>query len=352
MNGENDFTNAQVNRFRMYGGANGNKIGIVYHGENYMLKFPPKPSGNVKISYTNSCVSEYVACHVFETLGMDVQQTLLGRYGNKITVACKDFEEHGFILRDFAQLKNTVIDSSQNGYGTELSDVLEAIRSQQIISPVELENFFWELFIGDTLLGNFDRHNGNWGLLTNERTGEVKIAPVYDCGSCLYPQIEENGMQAVLSSREKIEERLFVFPNSALKQDGVKINYAQFLMKTEIDGCLMALKTIGSRIELPKIDAVIESTPYISDIHKTFLKTMVRERKEQIINRALERVRDVAVDTVSRFNTDNQKAGMEQKAAAPTPDSVTNRIQAYRKQTGNEKHNESPHIRGGIHKER
>lgn len=41
-----DFTNCPVNRFRAYGGANGNKINITYQGHSYMLKFPPKPSRN------------------------------------------------------------------------------------------------------------------------------------------------------------------------------------------------------------------------------------------------------------------------------------------------------------------
>ena len=34
-----DFTNCPVNRFRAYGGANGNKINISYEGSSYMLKF-------------------------------------------------------------------------------------------------------------------------------------------------------------------------------------------------------------------------------------------------------------------------------------------------------------------------
>jgi hypothetical protein len=38
---------------------------------------------------------------------------------------------------------------------------------------------------------------------------------------------------------------------------------------------------------MDKIDAIIEDTPYISDIHKTFLKTMIKERKEQIIDKAV-----------------------------------------------------------------
>lgn len=36
-----DFTQCEVNKFRAYGGANGNKINIRYQEEGYMLKFPP-----------------------------------------------------------------------------------------------------------------------------------------------------------------------------------------------------------------------------------------------------------------------------------------------------------------------
>jgi hypothetical protein len=274
----------------MYGGANGNKIGIVYQGENYMLKFPPKPTRNPEMSYTNGCVSEYVACHIFRLLGFDAQRTLLGRYGDKITVACGDFETDGFVLKDFAQLKNTVIDSAQNGYGTDLYDVLDTIQKQQLMSPVELENFFWNMFIVDALLGNFDRHNGNWGFLVNNRTGEVKIAPVFDCGSCLYPQVEESRMEHILNTKKEIEQRVYVYPTSALQQDGKKINYAQFLAETERGECRRALSEIGGRVDLRQINAVIDDTPYISDVHKLFLKTMVKERKERIIDKALERV--------------------------------------------------------------
>lgn len=38
-----DFTQCEVNKFRAYGGANGNKINIRYQGEGYMLKFPLFP---------------------------------------------------------------------------------------------------------------------------------------------------------------------------------------------------------------------------------------------------------------------------------------------------------------------
>lgn len=286
---ELNFTNAQINKFRMYGGNNGNKISILFQGENYMLKFPPKPSKNPEMSYTNSCISEYVACHVFESLGMETQKTLLGRYGDKIVVACKDFTSDGVVLRDFASLKNTIVESSRNGYGTDLSEVLDSIKEQQIMSPEKLESFFWDMFIGDSLLGNFDRHNGNWGFLINEREGQITFAPIYDCGSCLYPQLDERKMEYVLSNPKEIDERIYVFPNSALKENDRKINYFQFLLETESTECLRALKRIGSRINLDSIDRIIDDTPYISGLHRDFLKTMIRQRKEKIIDRAMER---------------------------------------------------------------
>lgn len=58
-------------------------INIICDGTNDMLKFPPVPNKNKVMSYTNRCISEYLACHIIETLGFDVQQTLLGTYTDK-----------------------------------------------------------------------------------------------------------------------------------------------------------------------------------------------------------------------------------------------------------------------------
>ena len=156
-----DFTNCPVNRFRAYGGANGNKINIAYQGHSYMLKFPSKPGRNRDMSYSNGCISEYVTCHIFEMLGFRTQETLLGNYTDsrgktKPVVACRDFTEDGKRLIEFAHLKNTCIDSEQNGYGKELSSIPEAIEEQSIYPADELRQFFWDMFIADAFLGNFD----------------------------------------------------------------------------------------------------------------------------------------------------------------------------------------------------
>ena len=207
-----DFTNCPVNRFRAYGGANGNKINITYQGHSYMLKFPPKPSRNRDMSYSNGCISEYVACHIFEMLGFRTQETLLGNYTDsrgktKLVVACRDFTEGGKRLIEFAHLKNTCIDSEQNGYGKELSSILEAIEEQSIYPSDELWQLFWDMFIADAFLGNFDRHNGNWGFLVDEEKQQAELAPVY---SPKWPDGKKHARNVYAHTREECEEKLKV----------------------------------------------------------------------------------------------------------------------------------------------
>lgn len=282
-----DFTNLPTRR-KTYTGANGSKICVVYNGQPYMLKFPALPSRNKEMSYTNGCASEYIGCHIFESIGIPVQETLLGTYTKngktKIVVACKDFTSSGIVLQDFASLKNTIIDSEHNGYGTELSDILRAMEEQQAVDPVMLQEWFWDIFIVDALIGNWDRHNGNWGFLYEVDTDKMTLAPIYDCGSCLFPQADEEIMQAVLDSQDERNLRIFQIPLSGIKIEGKKINYHDFIFSLENAGCNNALKRILPKINMKAINEIVDNTPYITDLQKQFYKIMLAERKEKILD--------------------------------------------------------------------
>jgi len=290
-----DFTSCEVNRFRAYGGANGNKINILYEGKSYMLKFPPTSSRNKVMSYTNGCISEYLACHIFTSLGLRTQETLLGTYTDsrgkeKIVVACGDFTEGGKKLIEFAHLKNTCISSEQSGYGTELSSILQAIDEQTLLPAEQLRDFFWDMFIADALLGNFDRHNGNWGILVDEQLKTAEIAPVYDCGSCLFPQLAVKNMEEILNSDDEINRRVYVFPASPIEEDGKKIPYFEFISSFKNPDCNAALKRISARIDMDKIRMLIDETPTLLPVQKEFYTVMISERKAKIIDYTMEQL--------------------------------------------------------------
>ena len=286
-----DFTGIQK-RNKMYAGANGNKISVIYEGEQYMLKFPPAPTKNKDMSYSNSCFSEYLGCQIYEIAGVPVQKTLLGTFTvkgkEKIVAACRDFTRPGVVLQDFGSLKNQMIDSERSGYGTELSDIQNTFEEQAVIDSRILSERFWDMFIIDALIGNWDRHNGNWGFLYNTVTDAMELAPVYDCGSSLYPQADENIMESVFLDEKARNYRIYEIPTSAIMINGKRIKYFDFISSLQNKDCNHALMRIVPRIDMERIRELIKSTPFISEMQKKFYWLMLTERKEKILDFSLE----------------------------------------------------------------
>lgn len=285
-----DFTDLP-RRKKMYAGANGSKVSVVWNEKQYMLKFPPLPTKNKEMSYSNSCFSEYIGCKIFESVGIPVQETLLGTYTNKgrqkIVVACRDFTEPGVVLQDFASLKNQIVDSVRNGYGTELADILYTFDEQNVIDRTILGERFWDMFIVDALIGNWDRHNGNWGFLYDTQSDALELAPVYDCGSSLYPQADDSIMESILQDKNQMNYRIYEIPTSAIMLNGKKIKYFDFISSLQNAECNAALQRIAPRIDMKKIERIIDETPFLTDLQRQFYKTMLKTRKRLIIDYSL-----------------------------------------------------------------
>lgn len=285
-----DFSNLPT-RKKAYGGVNGSKISIIYNNELYMLKLPTYALKNPNLSYANSSISEYLGCHIFNMLGVKAQETILGNYAyhgkERIVVACKDFTSANNIIMDFASVKNQIIDSATNGYGTELSDIIDTIQRQNVVDPIELEEHFWNMFVIDAFIGNWDRHNGNWGFLYNPETDTMKIAPIFDCGSTLYPQIDDEMIKKVINSKAELNARVYDVPTSAILVNGKRGNYFNMITSLQYNGCNEAIKRIVPKINLNEINCLIDSVEQLSNLQKEFLKKILKLRKEIIFDSAL-----------------------------------------------------------------
>lgn len=280
-----DFTHCPRVLTKAYNGANGKKIAITYMGETWLLKFPPdvreRPNEQ---SYSNSCFSEHLGSTIFRLLGIDAQQTVLGTHVNgktKVVCACRDFTRPGLRLYDFCSIKNTVIDSESGGTGTELDDVLTTIEQQAFVDPTVVLERFWQMFVVDALLGNFDRHNGNWGFLTDEFTGQSALAPVFDCGSCLLPQADDSIMRRCLDQQAEMESRIYTFPASMLKIGGRKINYYDMLhASSKPQGLQTAIDQLANHIYQLDFPSLIADTPYLTDLQRDFYSQYLTRRRE------------------------------------------------------------------------
>ena len=280
-----DFTSYPRVSTRAYNGANGKKVAILFQGEPWILKFPPNVTSRPnEQSYSNSCFSEHLGSSIYRLLDVPCQETMLGTYINgktKIVCACKDFTSPGVRLYDFCSIKNTVIDSETGGTGTELSDILDTIERQSFVDPALVYERFWQMFVVDALIGNFDRHNGNWGFLVDENNQTSSLAPVFDCGSCLLLQADDRIMRLCLDNEDEMNARIYTFPASMIKQDDRKINYFDFLHAPDMpQGLRSAVAQLRGRILALDFKVLVNDTPFLSSLQRQFYLQYLTLRRE------------------------------------------------------------------------
>lgn len=77
--------------------------------------------------------------------------------------------------------------------------------------------------------------------------------------------------------------RIYQFPTSAIRQYDRKINYRDFLMKAEYEGCNEAVRRIVPRIDMNAISEFLDETPYLSDLQKAFYNHYIKARFDLIL---------------------------------------------------------------------
>lgn len=268
-----DFNNA-IEIFNNYKGSEKKKT-LIYNNKRYLVKFPdPIREKNKNISYINNAFSEYVGSNIFQLSGFKTQNTILGKYTyngkEKIVCACEDFTDNDNILYEFESLALST--NPDKKIETELTDIMEVIEESKMIDSKETKKRFWDMFVIDSIIGNTDRHNGNWGFILNKETNKVTFAPIYDCGSCLNPLYEDKQIESLTEQELK---NLAISCYSCLKVNGKKINYMSFINLMKNEECNDAIKRVFTNINLDKILDFIDKIDVISTVRKEFYKKLI-----------------------------------------------------------------------------
>ncbi len=271
-----DLTDA-IEEFNNYRGSEKKKT-LIYNNKKYLVKFPdPIREKNKNISYINNAFSEYIGSNIFKIVGFKTQNTILGKYKynekEKIVCACEDFTDNENMLYEFENLALST--NPDKKIETELNDIMEVIEESKMICAEETKQKFWDMFVIDSLIGNTDRHNGNWGFILNKNTGKVSFSPIYDCGSALNPMIEDIEIQKINQTELK---NLSINCYSCLKENGKKINYMTFIKQMKNEECNNAIKRIFLNINIDEINKFIDNVEAISKTRKDFYKNIITNR--------------------------------------------------------------------------
>ena len=215
--------------------------------------------------------------NIFKIVGFETQNTVLGKYfyngKEKIVCACEDFTDEENILYEFESLALST--NPDKKIETDIEDIMEVLDENKMIHQEEIKEKFWDMFIIDGLIGNTDRHNGNWGFILNRNTKEIKFSPIYDCGSCLNPILKDEELERITEIELK---NLAINCYSCIKENGKKINYMTFIKEMKNEECNRAIKRIFDKIDMKKINNFIDSIECLSNVRKEFYKNIIEKR--------------------------------------------------------------------------
>ena len=162
-------------------------------------------------------LSEFIGSHIYGILGYPVHETKLGIRKGFVVVACKDFCDEKTRLLEMRTLKNIHIpDMNQkfqldlhetnDDHLVDLNELFVHFELNPEISKIKgVAERFWNQIVVDGLIGNNDRNNGNWGILSCEDKRE--LAPIFDNGACFYPKKSTLAIERLLKLPEADQSR-------------------------------------------------------------------------------------------------------------------------------------------------
>lgn len=140
---------------------------------------------------------------------------------------------------------------------------------------------FKRILIFDCLIGNTDRHQDNWGVCVNKKTGKKRLAPAFDNSTCFAPELNEEKLASLLGNDRGLEAFLMKSkPPLYLSEDGKQcqsvthLELIKYLAVKEPD----TVDLIGGIISMP--------TDKISDIINGMVATNVPPPYKLSMNRA------------------------------------------------------------------
>lgn len=327
----------------MYGGAAGNKDGIIYNNESWLVKYPKNILGlerTGEASYSTSPLSEYIGSHIYEILGYDVHTTILGERHGKIVVACKDFATEDDLIEirtiknhangELAELLEHNFSSTGTEHVVDIEELLLHLKNNPILIKVPgIEERFWEQAIIDIFINNNDRNNGNWGIL-RDRAGVDRLAPVFDNGGSFQTKISEEKIEKVLMDLDLVCKNASN-TQTAYGTHGHIMSANKFLEQykecEELQNAILkVIPNIQSKIgEIHKFIAQVPET-YCSEENKNYL-VCSQNRKELFSLQLQARLDNLLIpyyDKVSQIRHDNAKKAEED------PQKQTNGISSAR----------------------
>ncbi|WP_304427922.1 HipA domain-containing protein [uncultured Clostridium sp.] len=166
-------------------------------------------------------LSEFLASEIAKILGLKCQDVTLGYRDNRLSCGIKLFNKTFYNIHHYYSVNDSSLSSIDDDvknlpYSLKyITDALMRYKSVNISRELLLSNFV-TMTIFDCLIGNYDRHWGNWGFIGQPK--KYEISPLFDNGSSLYPKLSDDDIKSVLQSKSLIHSLIYEFPKSQIRR--------------------------------------------------------------------------------------------------------------------------------------
>lgn len=259
-----------------YDGLSSEKQCIIYDNYRYMIKFPFILNCNFIKNDHYIAFREHVGSKIYEILEIPVHKTIIGKYNKYLVVACKHIHSSNEEFINFSKIKSTYVDNnseiSTQTKNCDLKNTLEIISKHPLLlSAGGAIVRFWDMFVVDLLIDNFDRNNSNWGIIANKKN--YRLAPVFDNESCFSSLVDINAKE---NNRYKPEHNILY--------NNRYITPYEIIQQCCIYDCNAAISRIRNRYNSKKIEEIFYILEYDKIITKkitNILLTIIEKNFEK-----------------------------------------------------------------------
>lgn len=255
-----------------------------------VFKYPKLYDDN---NVTGEYWAENVATKIADIIGIECAKTEIGMYYGKIGVMSylvRNYETESLVegvsyIADKYPFydPDSLIDRESNFiYSIQMID--------SCIKDTGLFNDFLKIPIFDCLIGNSDRHQSNWAIITDKSNKPLKIAPIYDNGSSLCCRIKDNKAEILLKDNMAFNALIDTKSKSAIGWMDVRrprhFEMIQYLRESYYHETINFVKNIARNLTNEIIKKIINEfdDKTIEKNIKNLLISFLKERRNKILS--------------------------------------------------------------------
>jgi hypothetical protein len=261
---------------------------------------------------TGEMWSEKLASDIGEILGfnvhkvdigsLDINDEVISYYGldesklngiNKIYGAmCHSFLSEGLeSLVEGADMIMEFDDSYDRDYLKGNKEIYSYQLLLRLFEKNECIDELYKMVIFDTLIGNTDRHQDNFGMVRDEVTNILRFAPFYDNSSSLGRELKKEKIQQMFKDQQAFNAYIFGRKSCPMIYWGDLNGYSRMNFFDFLREAMILSPDIKNHVHVvayltdSKIETIVSDVPTIvmSDIHKEFVVRILKLRRDLIL---------------------------------------------------------------------